>query len=120
MEIAVVEDHVVEAELGALRVDVHLPDRLAMVAVLGQNLRQGPFVPPRDSVLVADASAALRRTAGEKGARARDAGGTRRKGRVEVCAADGQLIQIWRMHVRMSGDAEDSRRAIDRRIASRC
>jgi hypothetical protein len=72
---SVVQEHVLKAHLGALGVDMHLADRLGLVAMAGKLTCQGDRVIPGDAVQIADPPMRGLPQAGEQARTGRDAGG---------------------------------------------
>ena len=106
MEIAVMQSHIVKAQVVAQRMDVHFADALGIVARLAQFPGQRVGVLPRDQIFVANAARVLLGHAGIQ----RGAGGNAgRAGGIGVFIAHtlgGQGIQKRRFHIRMPGNTQ--------------
>ena len=106
VQIAVMQLHVVEAQVIAQGMDVHFSHALRIIARAAQLARHRAAVIPVHPVLVADLSGVALAQAGVQDRARRNAGGAGGPGVGEVNAVGGQRIQIGRFDVRMPGVAE--------------
>ena len=106
VQVAVVQNNVVETHQVARGVRVHLADALRMVAGLGQQAGHCAVVLPVDAVVVADKAGMALVKAGEDRRPRRH---TRGRGRIslrEVDALMGQPVQVGRLSYGVAGQAE--------------
>ena len=106
VQVAVVQEDVVEAHQIARGMRVHLADTLCMVARVGQQPGHCAVVMPVDLVVIADKSGMPLVQAGEDRRPRRHAGGRRRIGLREVDALTGQSVQVGRLRDGMPRQTE--------------
>ena len=100
------EIHVVEAQIVAQGMNMHLAHALGVVAGPCELSCQGVLVPPGDTVLVAHAAVVALLHAGVEGGAGGDAAGAGAVGPVKGNAPGGQRVQVGCLYIRVARIAQ--------------
>jgi len=101
-----VEIDIVEAQIVAQGMDMHLSHTLGVVAGLCELACQGVLIPPGDAVLVSHTAVVALFHAGVEGGAGGDAAWAGAVGPVKGNAPGGQGVQVGSLYVRVSRIAQ--------------